>query len=116
MVPAGGPAWGPFPIELEGGTVYRLELETTDASFKSLERHLFVSGSHVGDGERPDRKRPFPTYLERFSACDQHLEIKRARQESGDEDLSQELFTLAVFALWYGQFIEPAALPEAARA
>ena len=39
-----------------------------------------------------------------------------ARQESGHEDLSHELFTLAVFALWYGQFIEPAVLPEVAHA
>jgi asparagine synthase (glutamine-hydrolysing) len=39
-----------------------------------------------------------------------------ARQASGHEDLSHELFTLAVFALWYRQFIEPATLPEVAHA
>jgi asparagine synthase (glutamine-hydrolysing) len=44
------------------------------------------------------------------------VEALLARQESGHEDLSNELFTLAVFASWYGLFIERGALPEVARA
>ena len=39
-----------------------------------------------------------------------------ARQESGHEDLSQELFTLAVFAAWYRLFIGREMPVEAARA